>query len=158
MIEHLKKNAYEIALFEPEIPANTGNIIRLSACLGIKLHLIHPLGFNFDDKHLKRAGLDYHDLTEIMHYADFNEFFEKNSARRIIGLSTKAKKSFWEQTYCIDDILLFGPESRGLPSFILEQLGENLIKIPMQSMARSLNLSNAVAVASYEAARQLIIV
>jgi tRNA (cytidine/uridine-2'-O-)-methyltransferase len=155
MIEHLKKNTFEIALFEPEIPANTGNIIRLSACLGVNLHLIHPLGFNFDDKHLKRAGLDYHDLATIHHYENFEAFLSEHKNKRIIGLTTKASKYHWDKTYQINDILLFGPESRGLPVSILTKLKDNLVKIPMQSGARSLNLSNAVSIASYEAARQL---
>ncbi|NBV28286.1 tRNA (cytidine(34)-2'-O)-methyltransferase, partial [bacterium] len=153
MIEHLKKNAFEVALFEPEIPANTGNIIRLSACLGITLHLIHPLGFNFDDKHLKRAGLDYHDLVEIKHHLNFDIFLKKTAKQRIIALSTKAQKCLWEMTYTPGDVFLFGPESRGLPTFILDQLHDSLIKIPMNVGVRSLNLSNAVAITSYEAAR-----
>jgi len=155
MIAHLKKNVFQIVLFEPEIPSNTGNIIRLSACLNTTLHLIHPLGFNFEDKHLKRAGLDYHELTSIIHHNNIFDFFEIYSCSRIFALSTKAEKSFWDISYQENDIFIFGPESRGLPPFILEKLKSTLIKIPMSNTVRSLNLANSVAITAYEAARQL---
>ena len=155
MIDHPTKKTFHIALYEPEIPANTGNIIRLCACLGVELHLIHPLGFNFDDKHLKRAGLDYHDLAKIRHYPDFHTFMQMHSAKRIFALTTKCKRQYWSIEYAAEDIFLFGPESRGLPEEIRKLLNDHLLTIPMQPAARSLNLSNAVAIIAYEAARQL---
>ncbi len=154
MIEQFKNNFFEIALFEPEIAANTGNIIRLSACLNVKLHLIYPIGFNFDDKHLRRAGLDYHDLANIEHHDSAEAFFEKMSSKKIYCLTTKTQEYYWNHEFEKDCILLFGPETRGLPSWILETYQDSLLKIPMASGARSLNLSNSVAIVSYEVAKQ----
>jgi tRNA (cytidine/uridine-2'-O-)-methyltransferase len=135
-------------------PANTGNIIRLSACLNIDLHLIHPLGFDFSDKHLKRAGLDYHDLTNITHYQNEEEFWGNMKNRRVISLSTKATQSLWSFEAREGDCFIFGPESRGLPPHMLEK-STMKIKIPMNPTTRSLNLSNSAAVLGYEAMRQL---
>lgn len=154
MIEQFKNNFFEIALFEPEIPANTGNIIRLSACLNVKLHLIHPIGFNFDDKHLRRAGLDYHDLAKIEHHDSAEIFFDKMKDKKIYCLTTKTERYHWHHHFEQNCILLFGPETRGLPSWVLQKYQDNLLKIPMVPGARSLNLSNSVAIVSYEIARQ----
>ena len=145
-----------IVLFEPEIPPNTGNIARLCACTGTTLHLVHPLGFETNDKHLKRAGLDYWEHLEIHHHQNWTK------ARRAIGtdrhwygLSTKAEQSFWEVEFGAGDVLVFGPESRGLPAEIRQEL--HPLRIPMRQDApvRSLNLSSACAVTLFEALRQL---
>lgn len=142
----------DVVLFEPEIPQNTGNIIRLCANAGIQLHLIHPLGFTWDDKRLRRAGLDYHEFAKIQHYSDWDEFILKHQERDIFALSTHAHKHYHEINYPKAPMLLFGPESRGLPVAIREQ--QNPIRIPMQAQSRSLNLSNAVAIVAFEVWRQ----
>ena len=142
-----------IALLEPEIPPNTGNIIRLCANSGAQLHLIHPLGFTLDDKRMRRAGLDYHEWATIIHYPDTETFIEQNSARRIFSCSTKAEKKYTEITYKDEDMLLFGPETRGLPAIMRDSYQG--IRIPMLPTSRSLNLSNAVAIIFFEAWRQL---
>jgi tRNA (cytidine/uridine-2'-O-)-methyltransferase len=143
-----------IALFEPEIPSNTGNIIRLCSALPCDLDVIYPLGFDFEDKKLRRAGLDYHDLTRVFHHDNFEQFRHSlQPGSRIIALSTKGSSLLWDFSFCIDDCLLFGPESRGLPEAIRHQ-ADYVIKIPMAPQARSLNLSNAVAIVAYEALRQ----
>lgn len=142
-----------IALYQPEIPPNTGNIIRLCANSGAHLHLIHPLGFIWDDKRLRRAGLDYHEWTNVAHYNNWQAFLEANFKRRIIACSTKSMQCYTEVKYQKEDILLFGPETRGLPQ---EILNSNIsIRIPMISNGRSLNLSNAVSIILFEALRQL---
>jgi tRNA (cytidine/uridine-2'-O-)-methyltransferase len=149
-----------IVLFEPEIPPNTGNIIRLCANLGAYLHLIHPLGFTLDEKNVKRAGLDYGDLARITQHQNYAAFcesmgFEKNSGR-VFACSTKGTRHYSDIAFKKNDTLLFGPETRGLPPSILQQLPpENRIRIPMQPCNRSLNLSNAVAIIAYESWRQL---
>lgn len=142
-----------IALYQPEIPPNTGNIIRLCANSGAQLHLIHPLGFTLDDKRMRRAGLDYHEWANVIHYADFKDFIEKNKEKRIFACTTKTLQSYTDVTYQTDDLFLFGPETRGLPVEIREQLQS--IRIPMQANSRSLNLSNSVAIILFEAWRQL---
>ncbi|MDI1351625.1 MAG: tRNA (uridine(34)/cytosine(34)/5-carboxymethylaminomethyluridine(34)-2'-O)-methyltransferase TrmL [bacterium] len=142
-----------IALYQPEIPPNTGNIIRLCANSGAQLHLIHPLGFALDDKRMRRAGLDYHEWAAILHYDCWDDFIEKNKQRRIFCCTTKTDKHYADVTYQAEDILLFGPETRGLPLEIREQ--HAAIKIPMVENSRSLNLSNAVAIILFEAWRQL---
>lgn len=145
-----------IALFEPEIPPNTGNIIRLCANTGIQLHLIHPLGFAMDEKQLKRAGLDYHEFTQVMEHKNYNEFLHWADNRKIFACSTKGTLFYHEVPYQPDDILLFGPETRGLPVEVRESLPKDqVIRIPMVANSRSLNLSNAVAIIAYEALRQL---
>jgi tRNA (cytidine/uridine-2'-O-)-methyltransferase len=145
-----------VALFEPEIPPNTGNIIRLCANTGVQLHLIHPLGFTMDEKQLKRAGLDYHELTQVTQYQNYPKFLEWAQQRRIFACSTKGTLLHVEATYQTEDILLFGPESRGLPVEIRESLPKNqVVRIPMVKNSRSLNLSNAVAVLTSDALRQL---
>ncbi|MGD9153850.1 MAG: tRNA (uridine(34)/cytosine(34)/5-carboxymethylaminomethyluridine(34)-2'-O)-methyltransferase TrmL [Gammaproteobacteria bacterium] len=147
---------FNIALFEPEIPPNTGNIIRLCANTGCILHLIHPLGFSVDDKHLRRAGLDYHQHVTIKEHKNFAAFLQAMPHARILAIETCGKQNYTEVNYQVDDILLFGPETRGLPQTILSQIPENqIIKIPMLPNIRSLNLSNAVAVVVYEAWRQM---
>jgi tRNA (cytidine/uridine-2'-O-)-methyltransferase len=142
-----------IALYEPEIPPNTGNIMRLCANTGAFLHLIHPLGFVLDDKRMRRAGLDYQDQAEVQHYPDAEAFFAQHSQQRIFCCSTKATQSYADVAYQEGDILLFGPETRGLPSEIITQYPA--IRLPMLPTSRSLNLSNAVAIILYEAWRQL---
>jgi tRNA (cytidine/uridine-2'-O-)-methyltransferase len=143
----------DIVLYQPEIPQNTGNIIRLCANTGAQLHLIHPLGFGWDDKRLRRAGLDYHEFAAICHYPDWNDFIATHSNRIIYTLSTHANKHYHEVQYSRDAMLLFGPETRGVPQDIREQ--HHPIRIPMQPESRSLNLSNAVAIVLFEAWRQL---
>lgn len=142
-----------IALYQPEIPPNTGNIIRLCANSGAQLHLIHPLGFSLDDKRMRRAGLDYHEWASVLHYEDWHTFIVKNSHRRIFCCTTKSDQNYSNVAYQHEDILLFGPETRGLPEEIRHS---NLtIRIPMREHSRSLNLSNAVAIILFEAWRQL---
>ncbi|MCP0913088.1 tRNA (uridine(34)/cytosine(34)/5-carboxymethylaminomethyluridine(34)-2'-O)-methyltransferase TrmL [Legionella sp. 27cVA30] len=142
-----------IALLQPEIPPNTGNIIRLCANSGAQLHLIHPLAFSLDDKRMRRAGLDYHEWASIIHYDHAEEFVEQNKARRIFACTTKTTQNYTDIRYQDEDMLLFGPETRGLPQDMREQF--HAIRIPMQPRSRSLNLSNAVAIILFEAWRQL---
>ncbi len=142
-----------VALFQPEIPPNTGNIIRLCANSGAQLHIIHPLGFALEDKRMRRAGLDYHEWASVLHYQDMDEFLEKNKNRRIIPCSTKATQKHTECEYQHEDILLFGPETRGLPIEVIRE--HEAVRIPMRPESRSLNLSNAVAIILFEAWRQL---
>jgi tRNA (cytidine/uridine-2'-O-)-methyltransferase len=145
-----------IVLFEPEIPPNTGNIIRLAANTGSQLHLIKPFGFELDDKRMRRAGLDYHEFAGITIYDNWQNFKEINSKSRLFGISTKGQNNYAEVHYQKGDFLVFGPETRGLPDSIRDELGtESLIRIPMLAESRSLNLSNAAAVLVYEAWRQL---
>ena len=145
-----------IALFEPEIPPNTGNIIRLAANSGAQLHLIEPLGFSLDEKRLRRAGLDYDEIANVSTYADWSAFRARFQHHRIWALTTKGQSSPSSVVFQHEDVLLFGPETRGLPSEILEELGmPHWLRLPMVAGSRSLNLSNAVAVTLYEAWRQL---
>ena len=146
-------NMLHITLLEPEIPPNTGNIIRLCANTGAQLHLIHPLGFALDDKRMRRAGLDYHEWASIIHYQDTKEFTERNQHRRIFACTTKTQTNYSDIRYEDEDMLLFGPETRGLPETMRNN--HQCVRIPMQSTSRSLNLSNAVAIILYEAWRQL---
>jgi len=145
-----------IVLFQPEIPPNTGNIIRLCANTGCSLHLIQPLGFDLDDKRMRRAGLDYREFAELRLYPDLDAFSAENDNPRLIAVTTRGDTHYHQVNYHPDDALLFGPETRGLPSALLEQLepGQK-IRIPMKAHSRSLNLSNAVALVTYEALRQL---
>jgi len=145
-----------IALFEPEIPPNTGNIIRLCANTGAQLHLIEPLGFDIDDKRLRRAGLDYHEFAKIKRYECYEMFLKAMSGKRIFACSTHGKSGYHQVAYQDDDVLLFGPETRGLPKPLLGALPlSQVIRIPMLANSRSLNLSNATAVILMEALRQL---
>jgi tRNA (cytidine/uridine-2'-O-)-methyltransferase len=150
------EKSFHIALHEPRIPSNTGNIIRLSANLGCPLHLIEPLGFELEEKKLRRAGLDYHDLASVNLHTDFFDFQKKHENRRVFAVTTRGKTRYDKVTYQPGDILLFGSETSGLPDQVREAIAdENHIRIPMQPGCRSLNLSNAVAIVSYEAWRQL---
>lgn len=143
---------FHIALYQPEIPPNTGNIIRLCANTGAKLHLIHPLGFSLEEKGLRRAGLDYHEWASIVQYENWESFIQQHQQKNIYVLSTKAKTCYSKVQYTPDDIFLFGPESRGLPKEFLETY--TALTIPMRENSRSLNLSNSVAIMLYEAWRQ----
>ncbi|MES9932321.1 MAG: tRNA (uridine(34)/cytosine(34)/5-carboxymethylaminomethyluridine(34)-2'-O)-methyltransferase TrmL [Candidatus Sedimenticola sp. PURPLELP] len=146
----------QVALFEPEIPPNTGNIIRLCANSGSSLHLIHPLGFSLDEKQVRRAGLDYHDMARVTEHADFDTFSQAQQESRIFACSTRGKRNYSDVSYQPGDILLFGPETRGLPQQLLDSMpDEQLVRIPMVPGNRSLNLSNAVAIILFEAWRQL---
>ena len=145
-----------LALFEPEIPPNTGNIIRLCANTGSTLHLIEPLGFELDDKQLRRAGLDYREFADVKSYESYNIMLQTLKPNNIYLFTTKGSRSHSDVDYERDDLLVFGPETRGLPDHILQSVdGEKLVRIPMLNQSRSLNLSNAAAVAVYEAWRQL---
>jgi len=145
-----------IALYQPEIPPNTGNIIRLAANTGAELHLIHPLGFRMEDRDLRRAGLDYHEYARVRQHQSYTAFCADHVGVRIFALTTKARQGYQSVQYEAGDVLLFGPESRGLPEELLAALPpERSLRIPMQPGSRSLNLSNAVAVVCYEAWRQL---
>ncbi len=147
---------FNIVLFEPEIPPNTGNIIRLCANTGSQLHLIKPFGFTWDDKRLRRAGLDYQEVVSVKHYDHYQLFIETEQPTRLLALTTKGMLAHSKVHYCANDYLLFGPETRGLPDSILNTLPIQLkIRIPMQANSRSMNLSNAVSVVLYEAWRQL---
>lgn len=147
---------FHIVLFEPEIPANTGNIIRLCANVGAQLHLIKPLGFQLDDKKLRRAGLDYHEWVAIKEHDSLNAFIVTVKPERIFALTTKAKKIVSDVTFQDEDAFLFGPETRGIPNSILSEMGENrCLYLPMQPESRSLNLSNTVSLVLYEAWRQM---
>jgi len=146
---------FNIVLFEPEIPPNTGNIIRLCANTNCRLHLIEPLGFELDEKRLRRAGLDYHEFAEINTYKDFPTFLNEESPEKLYAVTTKAKQTFNEISYSIGAYFLFGPETRGLPDDILTRAGPNqCIRIPMIKDSRSLNLSNSASIVLYEAWRQ----
>ena len=143
-----------IVLVEPEIPQNCGNIARTCAATGSRLHLIHPLGFDVSEKAVKRAGLDYWHLVEVREYANLADFFSKNDVQKMFCLSTKAPRCYCEADLTGDCYLFFGKETKGLPEDFLEEHRENCIRIPMKAEARSLNLSNSVAIAVYEALRQ----
>ncbi len=145
-----------IVLFEPEIPPNTGNIIRLAANTGSQLHLIEPLGFTLDDKKLRRAGLDYHEFAGVKKHPSWEKFAETAADGRIFGFSTKGRLNYTEVAFQPDDYLVFGPETRGLPEEIRGKMGaDQVLRVPMLPNSRSLNLSNATAVVVYEAWRQL---
>lgn len=145
----------DVILYQPEIPPNTGNVIRLCANTGARLHLIEPLGFVLDDARLRRAGLDYDELTAVEKHVNFEAFRAKHPATRLWAFSTRGSLCYSEAMFGKNDGLLFGPETRGLPDGILEQVGQDhVLRIPMQQGSRSLNLSNTVAVGLYEACRQ----
>ncbi|MGL6261268.1 tRNA (cytidine(34)-2'-O)-methyltransferase [Vibrio sp. WXL210] len=151
---------FDIALYEPEIAPNTGNIIRLSANCGANLHLIEPLGFDLEEKKVRRAGLDYHDLARVTRHKSLPAFIEYLEQReqdyRLFACTTKTTGHHVDASYQRGDVLLFGPESRGLPAEVIESLPmEQRIRIPMMPEARSLNLSNAVAIIAFEAWRQM---
>ena len=146
---------FHIVLYEPEIPPNTGNIMRLCANSGCQLHLIHPLGFEIDDKRMRRAGLDYIDKSLVHEYPDYATCLKKLSANRIFACSTKGSAHYTEINYHAGDVLIFGPETRGLPDDILKSfVPEHVLRVPMLEGSRSINLSNTVAIFIYEAWRQ----
>ncbi|MCO4787189.1 tRNA (uridine(34)/cytosine(34)/5-carboxymethylaminomethyluridine(34)-2'-O)-methyltransferase TrmL [Marinomonas atlantica] len=147
-----------IVLYQPEIPPNTGNVIRLCANTGYKLHLIEPLGFDLDEKKVRRAGLDYHELANVKRYADWETFLEQNAGQlgTVYALTTKGSHTHSEAQFKANDVLVFGPETRGLPNDFIEALPySQRLRLPMQTGSRSLNLSNTVAVMVYESWRQL---
>ena len=146
----------DIVLVEPEIPQNTGNIIRLAANTGSTLHLIQPLGFQLEDKKMRRAGLDYHEFAAITVHTGWQNFKENiEGNRNLIGLSTKGSKLYSTINFKANDLIVFGSETRGLPNYIREDIGqENTYRIPMKPDSRSLNLSNAVAIIIYQAWQQ----
>ena len=144
-----------VVLVEPEIPQNCGNIARTCAATGARLHLIHPLGFEISDKMVKRAGLDYWHLVDVREYENLEDFFAKNQVEQMWCLSTKAPRSYVEAEFSEDCYLFFGKETKGLPEDFLQEHRDYCIKLPMRQEARSLNLSNSVAITVYEALRQL---
>ena len=144
-----------IVLVEPEIPQNCGNIARTCAATGCRLHLIRPLGFDISEKAVRRAGLDYWNLVEVLDYENLQDFFSKNHVREMWCLSTKAPRCYTEAEFHDGAYLFFGKETKGLPEDFLEEHRESCVRIPMRREARSLNLSNAVAITVYEALRQL---
>ena len=146
--------ALNIVLFEPEIPANTGNIGRTCVATGTRLHLIEPLGFRLNEKSIKRAGMDYWEHLDVARYINFEEFLEKNPDAKIYMATTKGQHVYTEVNYEPDCYIMFGKESAGIPEEILVKHPDNCIRIPMLSEIRSLNLSNSVAVVLYEALRQ----
>ena len=143
-----------IVLYEPEMPANTGNIGRTCVATGTRLHLIEPLGFKLNEKQLKRAGLDYWDKLDVTVYSDFNEFLEKNPGPKLYMATTKPPNVYTNIFYDPHSYIMFGPESRGIPEEILVNYQETCVRIPMWGEIRSLNLSNSVAIILYEALRQ----
>ena len=146
---------FNIVLFEPEIPPNTGNIIRLCANTGAHLHLIHPLGFDMNEKSLRRAGLDYIDQSIIHHYDNYLDYIEKNASNSLYAISTKGTKQYSNCDFSDGDSFIFGPETRGLPNEILDRFDTNkVLRIPMLEDSRSLNLSNSASIIVYEAWRQ----
>ena len=145
-----------VALYEPEIPPNTGNIIRLCANIGAQLHLVEPLGFEIDDRRLRRAGLDYHEWAELKVWPNLDELLSNTKVGRVFGISTRGTQRYSDTKFEDNDMLLFGPETRGLPQPVLDGLpGRQTLRIPMMPHSRSMNLSNAVAVVLLEAWRQL---
>jgi tRNA (cytidine/uridine-2'-O-)-methyltransferase len=151
----LTRPVFHIILYQPEIPPNTGNVIRLCANTGSQLHLIRPLGFELDDRQLRRAGLDYHEYATLRVHDSLAACLQELPDSRLYAFTTKAARQYHQAAYRADDALLFGPESRGLPQEVLQQLSpEQLLRLPMLPHSRSLNLSNTVAIAVFEAWRQ----
>lgn len=145
----------DVVLYRPEIPPNAGNVIRLCANTGTPLHLVEPLGFSMDDRQLKRAGLDYHEMANVRVHAGWTACRDALAGRRLLAFTTRAERRFHEVSYAPGDVLVFGPETAGLPDEVLEAFApERRLRLPMIPGNRSLNLSNAVAVAVYEAWRQ----
>lgn len=155
-LEHRGFDVFSLILFEPEIPPNTGNIIRLCANVGARLHLVHPLGFELDERRLRRAGLDYHELACIEEHPDLSSCLDSLGTGRVFALSTKGRSAVHDQRFEAGDAFLLGPETRGLPDWVLGERGaEAVLRLPMREGNRSLNLSNAAAVVLYEAWRQI---
>jgi tRNA (cytidine/uridine-2'-O-)-methyltransferase len=147
---------FHVVLFEPEIPPNTGNTIRLCANTGAALHLVKPLGFRLDDKSLQRSGLDYHDLAQVQVHLSLEACLNQLRGSRLFAVETGGRRCYSDVEYRADDAFLFGPETRGLPPSALREVGaENILSIPMRAQNRSINLSNAVALVIFEAWRQL---
>ncbi len=147
---------FDVLLYEPEIPPNTGNIMRLCANTGARLHLIEPLGFRLDEKHLRRAGLDYREWVDVRRHQNFDAAMAALQHPRVHAFTTRARRRYTDVTYQSGDVLLFGPETRGLPPSVLDRLApDQLLRLPLRPQNRSLNLSNTVAIAVYEAWRQL---
>ena len=147
---------FHIVLFQPEIPPNTGNIVRLTANAGCVLHLIEPLGFRLDEKSVRRAGMDYAEFAAVQSHASWADCQRALAGQRFVGLSTKATRRYDEWKFAAGDVLVFGPETRGLPSEILDALpAERRLRVPMRAGNRSINLSNTVAIVLFEAWRQL---
>jgi tRNA (cytidine/uridine-2'-O-)-methyltransferase len=146
---------FDVVLYQPEIPPNTGNVIRLCANTGARLHLVKPLAFSLDDRHMRRAGLDYHEYADVRVHEDWNACLAGFVGRRLFAFTTKGSRSFAEVAYQPDDVFVFGPETRGLPAEVLDDFTpEARLRLPMRPNVRSLNLSNTVAVVVYEAWRQ----
>jgi tRNA (cytidine/uridine-2'-O-)-methyltransferase len=146
---------FHVVLFQPEIPPNTGNIIRLCANTGSALHLIHPLGFELDDRRLRRAGLDYRELATVQEHESLQDFTGAIKPARLWGVSTRGTRHYTGPQFAAGDAFLFGPETRGLPEEVLQELGqESVLRVPMTPGSRSLNLSNTVSILVYEAWRQ----
>ena len=147
---------FDIVLVEPEIPPNAGNVIRLAANTGCRLHLVEPLGFSMDDRSLRRAGLDYHELANVRTHGSWNACRDALRGKRMFAFTTKGTNLYTDVTYAREDVLVFGAETRGLPAPLLEGFPpENRLRLPMRPGNRSINLSNAVAAAVFEAWRQL---
>jgi len=147
---------FDVVLYEPEIPPNTGNVIRLCANTGARLHLIKPLGFELDDKKLRRAGLDYREWANLQIHDNLDAYLSTQQPPRLFAFSTKGKQAYGNTRFALNDAFLFGPESRGLPLDLLQALPpEQVLRLPMREHSRSLNLSNTVAIAVFEAWRQL---
>jgi tRNA (cytidine/uridine-2'-O-)-methyltransferase len=147
---------FHIVLYEPEIPPNTGNVIRLCANTGAALHLVKPLGFRLDDRSLQRSGLDYHDLADVRVHADLEACLAGLAHERVFAVETGAARCYSEIAYRSGDVLVFGPETRGLPGEVRDRIGrENGVYIPMKPQSRSINLGNAVAIVAFEAWRQI---
>lgn len=143
-------------LYQPEIPPNTGNIIRLCANIGFHLHLIKPLAFDLEDKKLRRAGLDYHEFQSVRLHDNWDAYLAQKQGGAIYGLSTRGSRCYSAVNFSVGDTLLFGPETRGLPDNLRAELGpEKVLRLPMRADSRSLNLSNCAAIVAYEAWRQL---
>lgn len=146
---------FNVVLFEPEIPPNTGNIIRLCANMGCDLHLIHPLGFQLDEKKLRRAGLDYHEFATVTEHQSYQAMLEALKPHRIFACSTKGRTNYDVPNFQAGDTFIFGPETRGLPDSVLGQYeSSNVLRIPMHESSRSINLANSVGIIVYEAWRQ----
>ena len=146
----------DVVLYQPQIPPNTGNIIRLCANSGFRLHLIEPLGFDLDDKKLRRAGLDYHEFAAIKRHKNFADFIANEQPQRVLAITTKTKNYYGDIQFAVGDYLLFGSETAGLPEEVRQQIpDQHKIRIPMLEGSRSMNLSNATAVIVFDAWRQL---
>ena len=146
---------FELVLYQPEIPPNTGNIMRVAANTGCRLHLVRPMGFQLNDRALRRAGMDYREIANVTVHGSWEDLTTALSGRRMFALSTRATTNYSRQEFTPGDVFVFGPETRGLPDNVLNQFpAERLLRLPMRADSRSLNLANCVAVVAYEAWRQ----